>query len=555
MFNVHEIDSIVRKYFSVYEAKLMPEYLEYKVLIYPSHKETMKQFRMLWKELKNYEYLPTLSDEKGEYIIRIIPFPQQKGFSIWVNIILLIATLISTILVGASNYGGYFNQYWLSPSSILGGTLFFAIPLMAILGLHELGHYFAAKRNGVRASLPFFIPAPTMVGTLGAFISIREPIPDRKALLEIGASGPIVGFIVAIPIAIFGNYLGTIMHPVIQDSTMRMVIYPPLIYNIINIFVPETSYMFPMAFAAWVGFVVTAINLLPIGQLDGGHIARALLGNKSKYLSYSFFVFLLIIGLFYIGWLIFALFVLILGLNHPPSLNDVSKIEKKGYAIGIISILLISVTFVPVPINEYVLYEKIDVKTPSMQVPLIINCIENYTGKIIIKNTGDKIENVSVNAISPLKVDYKNYIGNLSVNSSWIEYFNVSINNNTKPGMYNVTFIFKTILESYSAYYNMSIMVFNKTNNIKFINPTYYTNVSKINESFIYTGNTTTMIKIWPINNASIFINNILMNNSAQIIVNPNSITNMTILFKNTGNYNLILYYDENATCMRISYV
>ncbi len=555
MIDIHEIDLIVRKYFSVYEARLTPEFMEYKIVPYSSDSENLDSFRKLWQELKRIGYLPTMMEEKNEYVLRIIPFPRQKTMPIYVNVILLIITLISTIMAGAMNYAGYFNEPWLSIESILGGALFFALPLMAILGLHELGHYFAARKNGVRASLPFFLPAPSIIGTLGAFISLREPIPDRKALLEIGASGPIVGFLVAIPIAIFGNYLGTIMHPTITDSLIRTQIYPPLIYNIINLFVPTTSYMFPMAFAAWVGFVVTAINLLPVGQLDGGHIARALLGNRSKYLSYAFFIFLLIVGFFYLGWLIFALFILILGLNHPPSLNDISRIGKGSYVIGIIAILLIGVTFVPIPISEIQLNENILITTPLMHVPLVNNCLENYSGKINIVNTGDKMENITVKALSPLNVEYDKFIGNLSVNSHKAVFYKIWIDNQTRPGNYTVSFIFTTVLEGIKGYYNLSVNVFNQTDNIVWNNPQYYVNQSIINESFTYTGNSSVIMKIWPMENASIIINRIVMNNTAEIMVNPNDTVNITVEMKNQGIYYMIIYYNDYAGCLMIHYV
>ena len=169
-------------------------------------------------------------------------------------------------------------------------------------------------------SLPFFIPAPPPFGTMGAFISLRDPIPDRKTLIKIGAAGPIVGFIMSIIIGIIGAYLGQVQKPVnVTNSQVEYEIMLPFIYSILPFL--NAHYVHPVAFAAWIGFLVTAINLFPVGQLDGGHISRGLLGEKSKYLSYTFLMLLILLGLFNISWIFFAVIVIILGLNHPPPLN------------------------------------------------------------------------------------------------------------------------------------------------------------------------------------------------------------------------------------------
>jgi len=190
---------------------------------------------------------------------------------------------------------GYFGLTKVTPIDYLYGFVYFSLPLMVILGSHELGHYFTARRNNVAASLPFFIPAPPPFGTMGAFISLRDPIPDRKTLIKIGAAGPIVGFIMSIIIGIIGAYLGQVQKPVnVTNSQVEYEIMLPFIYSILPFL--NAHYVHPVAFAAWIGFLVTAINLFPVGQLDGGHISRGLLGEKSKYLSYTFLMLLILLG-------------------------------------------------------------------------------------------------------------------------------------------------------------------------------------------------------------------------------------------------------------------
>ncbi len=558
--SIQEIESEVRKYFYVYETKIAPEIIEFKVVLPDDKKLVEKNFRELWLSLKKDGYIPSLGSTKNEYMIQVIRIPPQRFRSIYVNLAFLIATLISTILAGSMDYAGYFNLNWLSLNSILGGALFFALPLLSILGLHELGHYFAAKKNNVKASLPFFIPAPTIIGTLGAFISIREPIPDRKALLEIGASGPIVGFLVAIPVAIIGNYLGTIMHPVIVDSLTVTMIYPPFIYYLINLFIPTSGYMFPTAFAAWVGFVVTAINLLPIGQLDGGHIARALLGSRSKYLSWAFIAFLFAIGLLYLGWLIFAIFVIFLGLGHPPSLNDISKVSKKGYFVGVVAILLIALTFVPIPLSQTTLTENFTV-SGHYKNTLIINEMNYSSGLVDIKNTGDKMINITTKVIATdgLIVKIPSLIGNVSIGENRSVPFYLYVSNNTLPGQSKVSIKFQTELAKTTRFFNMSVEVFNRTDYLFWSssNETIYS--PYLNVTLYYSGNITQNVKIIVPENATIIFNGTVVLNGSQsnemILMHPGESVQVEFYFTSEGNYNIIAYYDENATLLRVNYV
>jgi Predicted membrane-associated Zn-dependent proteases 1 len=348
-----EVKEIVSKYFTVSgERRIQPGFFEFDVFLPPNLESN---FKSLYREIKEIGYIPFLSKnvkEGSSYLLTVIQRNYKKGLRIWINIILLIATLITTIYVGTVYlYAGYFGLTKVTPIDYLYGFVYFSLPLMVILGSHELGHYFTARRNNVAASLPFFIPAPPPFGTMGAFISLRDPIPDRKTLIKIGAAGPIVGFIMSIIIGIIGAYLGQVQKPVnVTNSQVEYEIMLPFIYSILPFL--NAHYVHPVAFAAWIGFLVTAINLFPVGQLDGGHISRGLLGEKSKYLSYTFLMLLILLGLFNISWIFFAVIVIILGLNHPPPLNDISKPSYKELTIGAIAILLIAVSFSPQPITE-----------------------------------------------------------------------------------------------------------------------------------------------------------------------------------------------------------
>lgn len=351
---VEKVKSIVAKHFPVYDVRV--NYQAVTLLISP-FKETIDQtFDQLRREMDQAGYIPLLNYKGGEYIITVVRKDRRRTRGIWLNLALLIITTITTVLAGAAlwaSYDGSDNMFALD--NLLWGAITFAVPLLLILGTHELSHYLAAKRHGVAASLPFFIPSIPPLGTLGAFISLRDPIPDRKALVDIGIAGPIGGLLVTLPITVIGLWLTAQGEPgsglVPDDGAMAIMVQPLMQLFTMLIPIPENVTLHPTAFAAWVGFLVTAINLLPAGQLDGGHVARGLLGENAKYLSYVTIFALVALGLlFYSGWLLFGLIVIFLGVRHPQPLNNVSSLSLSRKALGILAILLLLVTFLPVPL-------------------------------------------------------------------------------------------------------------------------------------------------------------------------------------------------------------
>ena len=248
------------------------------------------------------------------------------------------------------------------------GFMTFSLPLMAILGAHEMGHYYYAKKHNLEASLPFFLPMPPMIfpfGTMGAFISIREPIPNRKALLDVGASGPIAGLLIAIPVTILGFWLteqNAVLAPVDSGDSLFLgtSLFFDLLYSLTGTFyTPSGDYIsHPVVLAGWTGFFVTALNLMPAGQLDGGHIARALLGPKANGLSFGVIVLLVIMAFYdipgfgprYSGWAVYAVLIYFLGTSHPPPSEELSNLGKSRWGIGILTALILVVTFTPSPI-------------------------------------------------------------------------------------------------------------------------------------------------------------------------------------------------------------
>ncbi len=356
--DIEFIQSEIGRRFTVYRTEVEFDIVNVYVRIVEGD-DFEERFDELRRFLVPLNFVPFLRKEKGEFIISVKKQQERKFRSSKVNLIMLFVTIGTTLIAGMWWWASYDSvEPLFSTYNLVNGALFFTLPLMTILGIHEMGHYYMARHHGIEASLPFFLPFAPPLGTIGAFISIREPIPDRKSLLDLGVAGPICGFIVAVPVAILGLYLGGVMdRPLPQDfEGVAWVINYPLIFMALDRILPFSTgtTMHPTAFAGWVGFLVTGLNLLPAGQLDGGHIVRALLGEGAKYASYIAAGFLLIFGiLFYPGWLIFAIFLLFfVGLKHPPPLNELGKLDLKRKGVGIMAMVLLLACFHPIPIGE-----------------------------------------------------------------------------------------------------------------------------------------------------------------------------------------------------------
>ncbi len=355
------IRSLVGRYFTIYETRTTPYSLIFLVNIDPTALEG--RFNQLAREMWGLYYIPQIRLEHGEHLIEVVRRPQRKTYGGKVNWLMLVLTALSTLFAGAFLWVSYEGGSGLTLSDLLWGGVFFAAPLMAILGLHELAHYFTARKHQVEASLPFFLPMPppfVIFGTFGAFISLREPIPNRKALMDIGVSGPLAGFAAAIPVTLAGLFL-SLRSPVLPLTNCGptflsipygdLVLGPSVIWWFLGLFFPVgLSNLSPLAIAGWVGLLVTSINLLPAGQLDGGHVFRALLGRRSTWVSIAAVVVLLVLGLFYTGWIFFALLVLFLGVRHPPPLNDLSPLDtsRKLLGLGAAAVLVAGFAFIPI---------------------------------------------------------------------------------------------------------------------------------------------------------------------------------------------------------------
>lgn len=402
--DIEQIKGVVAKYFPIYNTQVHFDMVSMSCQVDPVSLES--NFEGLRKELRTMSYIPMITQEKGEHIVHVVKNPPTKFRGPWLNLVLLIATIISTILAGAALWSATFDSgSFLEMGNLGNGALYFALPLMLILSVHEMAHYLAAKKHGVAASLPFFIPAPFILGTLGAFISIREPIPTKKALLDIGFAGPIAGFVVAIPILCIGLMLSGDLPVPVQTGTIEggtmLIGTSALFETFMALFnLPGNTTIHPLAFAGWVGFFVTALNLLPVGQLDGGHVARALLGEWSKWAGYAVIGFMLVLGLLYSStWLFFALLIMFMGMRHPPPLNDVTNLTNGRKLVGVAAAIMLVLCFVPAPIttepvNYDFTFQQADASpvgpyySHSMDIPLT-NTWDNHTFPFRIVNNGN----------------------------------------------------------------------------------------------------------------------------------------------------------------------
>jgi membrane-associated protease RseP (regulator of RpoE activity) len=257
--------------------------------------------------------------------------------------------------------GIFIHQAIMHPSLLAQGATF-AASLLAILATHEAGHYIACRRYGVDATLPFFIPAPPLLGlgTFGAFIKIKSPIPSRRALFDIGLAGPLAGFIVAVPIAIIGLLT---LQPLTQPVTDGAVIFnDPLLFRlmgrILGVELSETAPN-PFYMAAWIGLLVTSLNLMPVGQLDGGHATYSLFRVRvHKKLGLAAFIAMFVIAILgwtwhrsLIGFLWTALLAVMLRVRHPQPGDETERIGRARIVVAILTLLVFILSFVPFPIT------------------------------------------------------------------------------------------------------------------------------------------------------------------------------------------------------------
>lgn len=299
-----------------------------------------------------------------------MPVPARsrwRGHPLLVHLLGLAATFVTTTYFGGWHHVGFradfgqalpalpLVQFWL-------GGLWFSLSVLAILGAHEWGHYLACRWYRVEASLPYFLPAPLpLTGTFGAFIRIRGVIPHKRALFDIGASGPFAGFVVAVPLLVLGLSLSRLVPVAVPEHLDMIALGEPLLFRLVAAAVwgavpdSQTLHLHPVALAAWFGLLATALNLFPLAQLDGGHLAYAVVGRHARWITLgtaAAAIGLTLVSISWVAWAIVMTGVLVVaGVQHPPTLDDHLPLGRPRLALAAAAALVFVLCFTPAPVT------------------------------------------------------------------------------------------------------------------------------------------------------------------------------------------------------------
>lgn len=356
--------------------------------------ESGTAYDQLASGLKRYQLTPVFRNDGGQVLLIIVDeLPKPKASRPLINIVLFVATLLSMILAGvlysideaAMTAAG--NDFFRASLFVFPEALAFAVSLLAILATHEFGHYLMARRHGTAVSLPYFLPFPgSPFGTLGAFIQLKEPPKNKRILMDIGLAGPIAGMVVAIPVLIIGLSLSEVSvlpTAAVEGMTFSLegnsILYLILKYLVKGEWLPQpVNYggvapwlywgkfilfgrplplggldvlLHPVAWAGWAGFLVTGLNLIPVGQLDGGHVLYGLFGERTRRIWPVAVGLMVAMGFVWSGWWLWAGLLFIFGRGHAEPLDGITELDRNRRIWGWIGLLLFILVFIPVPLQ------------------------------------------------------------------------------------------------------------------------------------------------------------------------------------------------------------
>lgn len=366
-----EIERAVAHIFAVHDVTLgvpeQPETIRLRGhLQIPSH----QAYPQIADRLRELDYTAMLARDAEHNLDELLAvpgtLPQAQQSRPWVQGLLFGATVLTTLYVGAGMSAA-------RPPEDLWWPLFnfwagwpFALGLLSILLAHEMGHYFASRHHRVPASLPYFVPLPipeflgNVLGTMGAVIVMKGRINSRRSMLDIGAAGPLIGLVVAVPVLLIGLSLSHV-EPLPVDQAYSMegnsLLYLLLKYAIFRQWLPGNGldvFISPVAFAGWAGLLVTSFNLIPAGQLDGGHVLYSLMGQKAKRLTWPIILALVVLGFFvWSGWFLWAGLVFLFGQRHPGPLDTITQLDGKRKLVAVAVLAAFVLTFTPIPLTYY----------------------------------------------------------------------------------------------------------------------------------------------------------------------------------------------------------
>ena len=317
-------------------------------------------FDRLHSRFESVGFTPMVRKQEGAVVLIAMPIVFEPTPSNWyINLGLFIATFVTTLFIGAlSEMGAQEIQRQFTAADLLLG-LPYCLSLMLILGAHELGHYFAARHHNVPVTLPYFIPFPLPpIGTMGAFIQLKSPVKNRRALFDVGAAGPLAGLVFAIPILIYGLWISPIeplpnITYMLEGNSVLYALAKVLVFGQFYPTATQDVFLSSFAWAGWVGLLVTGLNLLPVGQLDGGHVSYVLFGGRARAFFWPVIIGLITLTLLTgtTTWLIWVGLLFVFGRRHAEPLDGVTELDPKRKALAIFTLLLFFLVFVPIPLQ------------------------------------------------------------------------------------------------------------------------------------------------------------------------------------------------------------
>ncbi len=358
--------------------------------------ESEEAYKRLSVTLGRAGFTPLFRHDKEDHLVIVVrKLPVQKTGNTWLNISMFVVTLVTVLYAGSMhsmesvelNSGidvtSGNNTVWLILKLLWTGWPF-ALSLLGILLAHEMGHYIAARKHGALVTLPYFIPFPSgFLGTMGAVIQMKGPIQNKRVLLDVALSGPFAGLIVAIPVVVIGLHLSeitplpfsgfqlegnSIMYLAAKYLVFGELLPKPLDYGqmpavihwIVFFFTGNPGpnggtdvFIHPVALAGWAGMLVTGLNLIPVGQLDGGHILYVLFGKSAKKWRPLVIVLLVALGFVWSGWWIWAILLYAFGQSHPEVLDEITELDDYRRSLAFVALILFFLLIVPVPLRIY----------------------------------------------------------------------------------------------------------------------------------------------------------------------------------------------------------
>jgi len=355
--------------------------------------DSAQSYEELASALKPYQVTPLFRKENEQAAIFLVPgLIEARPSNAWINLVLFLLTMASMVFAGTlfAYNGPLPDDPWSQVQVLLQNLRIgvpFAIALLAILGAHEFGHYLAARYHRTQVTLPYFLPFPlSPFGTMGAFIRLKEPPRNKRILLDIGIAGPLAGLVIAIPVLLYGLSLSQVQPILVAPGQGfqiegNSILYLILKYIVFQQWLPAPSdlnglspllywvrYFFtgqplpiggldvmihPIAWAGWAGLLVTALNLIPAGQLDGGHVIYTLIGKRARYLWPAVLAVLVILGFFWSGWWLWAVLILLLGRLYAEPLDQITTLDTNRQAVAVLGLILFLLVFTPVPLIQF----------------------------------------------------------------------------------------------------------------------------------------------------------------------------------------------------------